>query len=74
MTIHLGFSSIFLSVMKIFFFLQVNEAGDKVRRNIKNPLPEDTKEYKEDLTSRTIYAVSSNTIKALYFWRQNTFF
>jgi len=36
--------------------VEVNEAGDKVRRNIKNPLPEDTKEYKEDLTSRTIYA------------------
>lgn len=36
--------------------IEVNEAGDKVRRNTAMPLPEETKEYKEQLAARTVYA------------------
>ncbi|XP_012945148.1 lupus La protein, partial [Aplysia californica] len=36
--------------------MEVNEEGDKVRRNPSKPLPEDSKERRDELNARSIYA------------------
>jgi len=36
----------------------VSEDGTKLRRSLDKPLPENTEEKRQEVTSRTVYAVS----------------